>query len=252
MRHLPLLTVLVISVGLVVWNLRLADAPVATTVWAGAGPGAVAAGDEPPLALEPAPELVAPLANAANAEGRVALGADRADEVGSERAANEVTSTPGRLGGPDAGGAVVVVLETHSGGTWIGSRARTGERAGLWKESWPDGTLRSVGEYVAGERDGSWEFFYEDGAKQKEGAYAGGLREGLWTTWHPNGERMQAATFQQGRMDGFWQEWFSNGQVKEAGRYLNGRREGWWQFFHFDGAVDLRTGTYEAGRRLDR
>ncbi len=253
MRHLPLLTVCVLSLGLLLWNLKLQDASVADTVWAGSAPTDIRMGDEALSASERSPRLVGPLAKSGGVDRRVPLAAGERTDAPAGGTIADSGSGPSRRGGPELGPEFVIeVFDPQSGGTSTGARTRTGARTGLWKYAWPDGALRGVGEYVDDERDGPWEFFYEDGAKHKAGAYAEGRREDGWTTWHRNGERMQEATYQQGRMDGFWQEWYSNGQVKEAGRYLNGRREGWWQFFHYDGAVDIRTGMYEAGRRIDR
>jgi hypothetical protein len=249
-RHLPLITVCVLSLGLLLWALLLQDAPASDTVWAAARPEVGRANDGALSASESALEDSAPGPMSDAIQGRTAVessGAASESETGGQH------SGPGLSNRRELGPAFVVeVFDSRTGGTSTGVRTRSGRRTGLWRDTWGDGTLRRVGDYTDDEREGPWEFFYEDGAKHKEGVYLDDLRDGPWTTWHPNGERMQEATFEGGRMDGFWQEWYSNGQVKTAGRYLNGRREGWWQFFHFDGASDIRTGMYESGRRLER
>jgi len=252
-RHLPLLTVCVLSLGLLLWNLKLQDARVADTVWAGSAPDEIRMGDGELSVAELSPRLVGPLAKSGGVDRRVPSAAGERTGGPPDGTVAGSGSAPPRRDAPELGPAFAVeVFDLHSGGLSTGVRTRAGARTGLWQQTWPDGALRWVGAYVEDERDGPWEFFYEDGAKHKVGAYAEGRREDLWSTWHRNGERMQAATYRQGRMAGFWREWFSNGQVREAGRYLDGRREGWWQFFHYDGAIDIRTGMYAAGRRLGR
>lgn len=152
---------------------------------------------------------------------------------------------------PGAPGSEAMTEEHYEGGAL---RARgllvDGQREGRWTEYWEGGEPSSEGEYRSDRRRGGWSFWHESGGVHSSGSYQDGRREGRWVHWHRNGERQAEGTWRSGRREGIWREWYSNGQVKEVGLYVDGRREGYWHFYHFDGSQDLRSGTYEAGRKV--
>lgn len=135
-----------------------------------------------------------------------------------------------------------------------------GLRQGLWKEYYPDGTLKSQGNYVNGNKTGDWEFFYPKGELEQKGSYndqgkpvgkwvwfyssgkilreenyRNGLKDGLMTEYSPEGIVIAQGDYIDSFEDGFWT--FENGFYREEGELIEGMRQGNWKHFYENNAL---------------
>lgn len=99
----------------------------------------------------------------------------------------------------------------------------------LVRETWPDGTLRAIGESVPDPsegggmsvRIGTWTSFHPSGAKASQGAYRDGTRAGVWTWWHESGVLAKQGDVDRGLAAGKWLAWTADGALDEE-------RSGWY------------------------
>ena len=249
MRHLPLVLVIALSAGILLWNFSFYE------VEAGARHDGASL----------VPSYVPSLPGVANAsavdleeahtrlvkEGRAS---SRPEEVLSPR------SMDGAMGPASRRSAATAATRRSLGNETIAdphdrsdSSSVRGEerRHGRWSRSWKNGRQRTEGQFKDGLRTGQWVHWFENGQVRSEGNYDEGLREGRWTEWHEDGTPKQETHYETGEPNGTWVEWYSNGRIKEHGRFVHGLREGFWEFYDFEGRVDRRAGFYENGRRME-
>jgi antitoxin component YwqK of YwqJK toxin-antitoxin module len=103
-----------------------------------------------------------------------------------------------------------------------------GRRTGKWKLFYPDGTLRSEGEYVHGKKEGPWNYFYSNGQKEQKGAYKDDLPTGQWQWFFPDGKMHREEMYRRGKEDGHAVEYDEAGNVINEGDYSDGAKSGPW------------------------
>lgn len=102
-------------------------------------------------------------------------------------------------------------------------------RQGYWEEFYPNGTLKSKGEYLDGDRINDWEFYFLSGKKEQHGKYVkGGKQQGIWIWYYETGDVLRKEEFRKGLEDGFFIEYDYLGKVITSGEYLDGKKEGFW------------------------
>lgn len=243
---LPLLMVLGLSAGLLVWAGLGADR----------GPSASASSREARAQHE---------LSGAPAIDRLAGGSERAQAL-----VNDVRGALLRL----APTAVPAELETAPPEPAAQERGLDGlRRSGLIGSALSAEDLRMEGELVDGvprgrwtvtdvrgrrlfsgafgpngEPVGVWTWNYADGTPLAEGAFTDGQPDGLWNEWHPNGQLASATNFELGQLDGSALEWFETGVAKQQGGFGGDERVGLWTSFYENGKMRAR-GAYDRGLR---
>ncbi|HMM12285.1 MAG TPA: toxin-antitoxin system YwqK family antitoxin [Bacteroidales bacterium] len=127
-----------------------------------------------------------------------------------------------------------------------------GLRQGFWKEFYPNGIIKSQGNYSNNLRIGLWEFYYPDGAIEQKGVFdEKGRPDGRWIWYFNNGEVLREENYRQGKLDGLMTEYDQDGVVIAQGEYLDDQREGFWRLktggFTEEGSYTegMRTGTWK-------
>ena len=120
-----------------------------------------------------------------------------------------------------------------------------GKRRGLFKEFYPDNSLRAEGVFVDGQRSGEWKFYYQDGKVQEIGNYTEGQPDGPWTWYYDNGQKQIEEQFFKGQVNGPYVEYDSKGNTIVTGTYFDGMKNGKWT----EQIGDMRT---QGGYRNDK
>lgn len=68
-------------------------------------------------------------------------------------------------------------------------------RHGAYQSWYPNGELRSSGQFADGQRTGEWTYFYATGQKRTAGHYEEGRRVGRWSFWTEEGELHAHVTY---------------------------------------------------------
>jgi len=119
------------------------------------------------------------------------------------------------------------------------------EPAGVWKEYYENGQLRSEGRVQKGTfgkpvfQTGLWKTFYDNGQMQSEGNYQTGSQTGLWKYYHENG-KLGAKGFYGGMggdKQGVWEFFHSNGNRSQTGSLSDGRQDGEWKYYDEYGVI---------------
>lgn len=108
---------------------------------------------------------------------------------------------------------------------------------GVFQWFYPDGKLKSTGNYSQNKRTGLFLEFYSDGSLKDSSYYVAGNLQGVSAGWHRNGQSSYVFTVDElGK--GVYTNWFSDGQPSSAGRYIDyNKKHGRWQYFHKNGKV---------------
>lgn len=144
-----------------------------------------------------------------------------------------------------------------------------GEKTGLWRTYYPDGTIKSEGDYVDGKKNGVFKEFDKKGKlvdiKQMMGDTTMSSSSEiviieLYKSYHPNGKIKLVGGINNGLKSGIYREFDENGELINGyiykkdtmlaeGKILpNGQYDGAWKEYYPDGKIML-TGTYENGKR---
>ena len=71
-----------------------------------------------------------------------------------------------------------------------------------WKFYFPNGNVRSEGNFATNLRTGQWKFFYPDGKLEQSGNYRDGKTDGPWTWYYHDGNTLREENYYRGREDG--------------------------------------------------
>lgn len=137
-----------------------------------------------------------------------------------------------------------------------------GRYQGYFKFYYPDGLLKSSGNYSNGRKTGKWFFYFRNGKIEQTGNYKNGYTDGKWIWYYENGHIFRNETYDNGKeddefiefyidstiiarglfLDGLKDgEWFYDvGDHIEKGKYINGLKEGLWQYFYPSGTLMYR------------
>jgi antitoxin component YwqK of YwqJK toxin-antitoxin module len=115
-----------------------------------------------------------------------------------------------------------------------------GRKSGLWVEADPHGGAMT-GEYVDGERQGVWRHSFVDGSLRSEGAYDRGTLHGPWTWYRASGGLLQRGGFLGDEKHGHWERWDAAGNLIDSGSWHRGQKRGTWTYFNPDGTIKRTT-----------
>jgi len=108
----------------------------------------------------------------------------------------------------------------------------------LWKNYYESGSIKSKGNYKEGAKQGKWTYYYENGSLSGEGEYIDNLSHGKWVYYHPNGQISAEGAEREGKKEGYWKLYFEDGGLKGEGVYDAGSGE--YKEFYESGKLKLK------------
>jgi antitoxin component YwqK of YwqJK toxin-antitoxin module len=133
------------------------------------------------------------------------------------------------------------------------------KREGLWTAWYPDGGIRSKGNYLNGYQNGEWEFYAQNGKTEQIGNFRSGVMEGEWRWFGKNSALLRSEIYARGLRNGLSVhysdsaviiakgeyvedecegEWMvSTGDVREEGKYIMGLKNGVWKTYYENGKL---------------
>lgn len=104
-----------------------------------------------------------------------------------------------------------------------------GQKQGVWKEFYPEGQLKSQGEYLNSKPISEWVFYHENGKIEQKGIYdKKGKAQGTWKWFYESGNLLLEQSYRNGNVDGLHIEYSDSGSVITKGEYVDGLKEGLW------------------------
>lgn len=123
-----------------------------------------------------------------------------------------------------------------------------GRKQEVWKEFYPDNTLKSEGKYLDNKKFEKWKYFYENGKAEQIGEYnKNGTPIGKWIWYYENGDTLRFEKFRRGIEDGQLIEKTDSGSVIRKGEYLDGFKEGEW-IYELNDYIEI--GSYAYGDKV--
>jgi uncharacterized protein len=128
-----------------------------------------------------------------------------------------------------------------------GILSEDGQRQGQWKEYYPDGRIKSIGNYTNDKPTGEWVFYHPNGQIEQTGTFnSEGLITGHWLWYHSNGQLHRKEGFVSGVSEGLSEEYDFKGHLISRGEFLKGEKEGNWVYNYGDHREE---GIYSSGLR---
>ena len=127
-----------------------------------------------------------------------------------------------------------------------------GNYNGKWKDFYPDGKVKSEGQYTDSRRTGIWRFYNQASKLEQSGNFNNGRPDGLWTWYYASGVVLREEEYFQGRRDGASTEFAEDGSVIAKGDYSDDEKNGEWKFTSGDYTEEgkyilgLKDGTWKA------
>ena len=103
-----------------------------------------------------------------------------------------------------------------------------GQKQGIWKEYYNDGSLKATGNYINDLHEGLWNYYYKSGQLEEIGKYITNLPDSTWKWYYNTGEILREEQFYNGLPDGMLTEYDKEGNIITQGDYLEGMKEGYW------------------------
>jgi uncharacterized protein len=128
----------------------------------------------------------------------------------------------------------------------VGAVDENDNRQGKWIHYYPDGSIKSQGNYTNGQRQGLWTFYYRNGQVEQTGRYRNGRYEGTWKWYYENGALLRVEEFERGLANGEMIEYARDSSEIARGEFIAGEKEGEW-FHHVND--EREEGSYIAGKR---
>lgn len=123
----------------------------------------------------------------------------------------------------------------------------TGRQQGIWKEFYPEGELKSLGQYINSKRIGEWVFYHPNGKVEQKGSYdKKGKAQGVWKWFYDTGNLLREENYTNNLLDGIMTEYSDSGKVITKGEFIDGQKEGPW-VMELQGYRE--EGSYKAGSR---
>ena len=123
----------------------------------------------------------------------------------------------------------------------------TGRKQGIWKEYYPEGELRSQGEYLNSKRVGEWVFYHPNHKVEQKGSYdKKGNAQGAWKWFYETGNLLREENYRNNLVDGVMTEYSDSGKVITKGEFMDGQKEGPWMM-ELQGYRE--EGSYKSGNR---
>lgn len=86
-----------------------------------------------------------------------------------------------------------------NGNVYLEGALKNGERDGLWKSYFPEGTIWSETGFNEGEMDGETKTFFPNGKLRYSGIYSNGEKDGEWRFYDSTGAFIKKASFQENK-----------------------------------------------------
>ena len=86
-------------------------------------------------------------------------------------------------------------------------------------------------------KDGAETTRYPNGLLKTQGNYLKGLRDGPWYSWYSNGTPWSETSFEKGLKSGPTKTFYSNGKLRYDGFYKADRPTGNWKFYDESGKL---------------
>ena len=170
----------------------------------------------------------------------------------------------------------LITLESHTlrnDKNIIKFQKKDGDLHGKWIESYSNGNIAEIGNYIQNKRDGKWEGWYKTGNKKYECNYTNGNKSGLYQEWDLKGKITKNITYSFGKrikeyevvkdangymeinkkhgfLDGKWISWYAEGLKQEEGEYSEGIRVGTWSRYNINGQILEEINYDSKGRNL--
>lgn len=113
-----------------------------------------------------------------------------------------------------------------------------GDVGGWETNHYPDGSLKSEGNYNNGQPSGNWKFYYNTPhLLKKEGNISNGQFSGYWKFYHPNGRLRAEGNFENGFQNGHWKFYYPNGIMESEGNFDFNRKTRDWKYYYDNGRL---------------
>lgn len=89
--------------------------------------------------------------------------------------------------------------ERDSHGGMISGAYVDGERHGLWRHQFTDGSLRAEGTYEHGALNGAWTWYRATGGLLQRGGFLDNEKHGRWDRWNPDGTPLDTTEWDRGK-----------------------------------------------------
>ena len=106
----------------------------------------------------------------------------------------------------------------------------SGNRNGIWKDYYPDGSLMSEGQYTNTLRSGIWKFYNNRGNLEQTGSYYFGRPDGTWRWYYENNAILREEEYYRGQRDGSYVEYSITGKIIVKVQYIDGEKNGTWSY----------------------
>jgi antitoxin component YwqK of YwqJK toxin-antitoxin module len=150
-------------------------------------------------------------------------------------------------------------------------RTKNGQREGLWRFQYPNGSLMALETYSAGLLNGiavsyspggirllqeNWVlgsledsayYNHSSGGLHRKGMYRNSLYEGIWLTYDTAGRLRQKLEYHKGLPHGAYMAFDSVGNAAESGHYLKGKEDG--QFIFWRHGIVFCKGKFANGQK---
>jgi antitoxin component YwqK of YwqJK toxin-antitoxin module len=100
-----------------------------------------------------------------------------------------------------------------------------------FQDEYPNGKIRSKGNYQAGFEDSTWTYYFDTGVIQEISNYKKGKLNGRVLRYHPNGKLMVEGYFKNDLQDSIQKTFSADEKLLEEGNYLEGKKSGRWNYF---------------------
>lgn len=106
-----------------------------------------------------------------------------------------------------------------------------------YKDYYPEGGIKTEGDFVNGERQGKWIYYHRYGYIEQEEYYVEGKCEGKNTEYFHNGKADKIFNYSKGSREGLYEEFYIDGSKYQEGLFSNDKRAAEWTIFQTDSVI---------------
>ncbi|MCS6796280.1 MAG: toxin-antitoxin system YwqK family antitoxin [Raineya sp.] len=106
-----------------------------------------------------------------------------------------------------------------------------GKKTGKWIYYYPNGKVKSTGNFENNLAQGEWVYYAENGIIQSRGNFDKGLCHGPWEWFDEQGNLREKGSYQNNLLHGF-HTWYKDGIVNIEGEYQKGEKTGEWRYYN--------------------
>ena len=136
---------------------------------------------------------------------------------------------------------------------------KDGEKTGVWKSYYENGTVSQQASYLDGEFEGEFITYHTNGMTRIKGKYIEGNEDGSWRSYADSGELELIIKYQFGqrlteiRINGYFEDTFVDGRTKTEYTYRNKLKDGPYRIFYDQGEYIIEAFIdSETGEQLQR